>query len=612
MSFLFNMFPLDLHNNSSCFRREFWERDCFLSQEQFEAWFNSCFFFEFETREFLRQLQRCDPEKEFLLSGAEHLLRQASPRVLVRTSLQLRSKKKGYPLSVRDQWCRELSSENITLAHYRSIQVPLSGQQEISKTSSTLAKLARARGMELHCALLDRWSQKLSVQEVGHGEQFFFLHEIIEKGSCSDLLGHLEDISEKITQSRTKTCLDFLEKVFDTIERYLRFCGRKWCGGRGGVYINMDWKFLNFIVDESRDKGVRVRLTDAFPGGTHCYPVECFTREFRDLLSRCDSEHTVRLRMSAAFLLVTVLSSCQEIDRYHQEHSRHLPCGRSCSGKHPECIMLCVVEALFIFLSHAAARSGTTLPDFLQSLLDILVICVVRPRGKPLAGAGEQKTAPRSTGVLRTLYHYAVRKHFGPMSQLQAKYADLQRHESGEKCALQLVKKQKNWLALLCLQMLRCPSCKVFPSWTSLFWAAETVLSPRNCLFRCDPPRHPASPGHNGPTRKGSSRVTCYVSLREIRQNRAKHGCPEASHSASTGTRRVGSSNTPAAPGLSPCLWGWPASPRETSMLCGLSRSLPTNIPLPRPPAQQPSAWTRRKKKKKKRKNGGRRGSSAP
>ena len=167
----------------NCFKRQFWERGHALSQEKFYPWFQSCFYFNFNTREFLRQLYLSNPEEEFILSGAEHFLRQASSRVLVRTSLQSQPKGRSLDLSLRERWCRDLSAEQITLCHYRSIHIPLEGHKEYAKVAKQLKKLGRSKAMQGHQKLLLRWSQtlkKLSAHQEAKIDMYF-LHEIIEK-----------------------------------------------------------------------------------------------------------------------------------------------------------------------------------------------------------------------------------------------------------------------------------------------------------------------------------------------------------------------------------------------------------------------------------------------
>lgn len=561
----------------NCFKRQFWERDHALSQVKFYAWFQSCFYFNFRTQEFLRQLRLCRPESEFILSGAEHLLRQASSRILVRTSLQRQPKALPLSASLREQWCRDLSAERITLCHYRSITAPFCGQKECSKIAKQLDALARTKAMKPHQKLLLRWSQEL--EEAGAAKTtettVYFLHEVIEKGNSSDLLTHLELVSESQKKPRTKTYVVFLSLVLENITRYLKFCSRKWNAGRGRVFMNLDWKFLNFIVDIRHGGEQRVRLTDIFPGGAHCYPLECFQQEFKTQIARCEHSLVLCTRLSATFLLVSVLTSSHEIDRYHEEHSRHHACDESCTGKHPECIMLCLVEALFVCLTQLASRCGETVPVFLQSLLDVMLICVVekpRLRGTPTGNRGPSPAAaaaPRkTTDLLETLYHYGVKRVFNSRVSLKRLFADIEKTELRGQDPASLRAQKKRWLALLCLQLLRCPSCRNFPSWVSLFFRDSDLQQPCQLMIRCDAPRHASS--RETKTRKRKNRRARFISVQGIKKNRTKHGVPTAQHGAGAGeTHRPEPQKT--------CLRGWEPSVRETGMLSALSRSLPTH-----------------------------------
>lgn len=597
----------DVVPSLTCFKRQFWERDHALSQESFYPWFQSCFYFDFNTKEFLRQLQLCTPETEFILSGAEHLLRQASSRVLVRTSLQSQPKERPASLSFREKWCRELSAEQITLCHYRSIQIPLDHEKEYEKVAKKLKKLGRSKAMQGHHDLLLRWSKTLRkiCSDKEATTKLYFLHEIIEKGNSADLLTHLEDLSESQRRSRTKTCMRFLFLVYDTIKKYLHFCSKKWNQGRGCVYMNLDWKFLNFIVDIRNGGDLRVRLTDIFPGGAHCYPVECFQRDFKVMLARCEYDRPMRTRLSATLLLVSVLTSAHEIDRYHGEHSQHRDCDASCSGKHPECIMLCIVEALFVCLTQMASRCGQTLPVFLQSLLDVILACVVercylqKESSKRTHGLSAREDVPsKVTDLLETLFHYGVKVIFNSKRRLQYLFLEIKKEELAPHDPVVLRAKKKRWLALLCLQLLRCPSCRVFPSWVSLFFQHSDLHSSKAQLLRCDPPKHTSS--RETKSKQSSNRKAYFISLKELKENRTKHGVLTQSY-PNRDTYHSHAQNT--------CLQAWNPSLLETGMMSALSQSLPSYqtqlVPVQQKKRRPKNVW-------KQRGQHGRRGTSAP
>lgn len=476
----------------SCFEDNIWEKDFCLASQTPMPWFTSCLYVNFNTEEYLSQILSCDFESECIVSGSEHFLRAITPNIFLRTSIHIKKHHLLSFLSTRETWCLALSKDKITTRHYRSFSIPVNFKKNYTKVLKLLIELSQKPSTQDHHLLFHKWKMLLKKNKLRtKNNSLVFLHEIVQKGNREDLLTVFENLPPLVQQINGKfnNVYDrYVHATSSTINKYVKFCVKRFLHGREKVFVNLDWKFLNFIVHTDCDKLAKtnVFLTDIFPTSNHCFLLEEFEPALKNLFISSARSPRSRSYLVASFLLVSVLNTCREFDKYHQEHSAHACTGKGCKGNHANCKLLNLIQALFTEFLQMAQEIKDNFSDFIDKVLEtILLIRLKLPKSKAV------KTKNRRTqSVLDTIYYYAVREYYNSQHILSQLFAYLQIvQKSSLVCTdlYDLEKKRKKWLRLACFNILRCPFCSTVPPWTCIFITPNVFEGSKFKKIRLDP-----------------------------------------------------------------------------------------------------------------------------